>query len=131
MTNREKVVVMAYTGICTLTGDKLDLYYQYLEELFGRPVFTHEISSLMEEIQKRSKPEFIRICQREEEERTKPDIIQICQEEKVKLPTFNYYRIHLLGDNTTLPVRFKSYQEAKVFILDNHLSDAIIETRRE
>lgn len=62
MTDREKVVVMAYTGVAMVQGDKLYLFYKYLAELFGRPVFSHEIGILADEIKERSKPEFLRIC---------------------------------------------------------------------
>ena len=46
MTDREKAIVMAYTGICTLQGDKLNEFYKYLADLYGRPVYTHEIVDL-------------------------------------------------------------------------------------
>lgn len=111
MTNREKVVMMAYTGICTLTGDKLDLYYRYLEELFGRPVFSHEIPSLMEEIQKRSKPEFIEICQEEEEEETHEPYYQVCVTES----KHNY--------DSLLPYHFSTWREARIFINKQNLYD--------
>ena len=113
MTNREKVVVMAYTGFCTLKGDKLDLYYQYLEELFGRPVYTHEIPSLLEEIQEKAKPEFIQICQKEEEEK---------KEETHEW----YYQICIQLDDPLkcdykLPYHFKSYQKALVVVREKDL----------
>lgn len=53
---------MAYTGVSTLEGDNLDAYYGYLKELFGRPVFTHEIPDLYLEIRKKSKSDFQKIC---------------------------------------------------------------------
>ena len=68
MTDREKVVVMAYTGVAMVQGDKLDLFYEYVAELFGRPVFSHEIGILAEEIKERSKPDFLRICAGEDPE---------------------------------------------------------------
>lgn len=61
MTDREKAIIMAYTGICMLTGDKLREYYSYLEELYGRPVYTHELITL--DIQKKSKKDFLELCQ--------------------------------------------------------------------
>lgn len=61
MTDREKAIVMAYTGICMLTGDKLGEYYSYLEEIYGRPVYTHEWSFL--DIQEKSKKDFLELCQ--------------------------------------------------------------------
>ena len=67
MTDREKAIVMAYTGICTLKGDKLDAFYQYLAELYERPVYTHEWLTL--DIQEKSKPDFIKMCEEEHLER--------------------------------------------------------------
>lgn len=69
MTDREKAIVMAYTGICTLKGDKLDVFYQYLAELYERPVYTHEWLSL--DIQEKSRPDFIKLCEEEHLERKK------------------------------------------------------------
>ena len=60
MTDREKAIVMAYTGIAMLKGDKLDEFYDYLEELYGRPVYTHELVEL--DITEKAKPDFIKLC---------------------------------------------------------------------
>ena len=60
MTDREKAIVMAYTGICMLSGERIIEFYKYLEELYGRPVYTHEIVSL--DIQEKSKGDFIKLC---------------------------------------------------------------------
>lgn len=62
MTNREKAIVMAYTGFAMLCGNQLSIFYEYVEELFGRPVYTHELPELADEIQRRSKPDFIKLC---------------------------------------------------------------------
>ncbi len=43
MTDREKAIVMAYTGCTMLAGDKLGIYYQYVQEKLGRSVTTHEL----------------------------------------------------------------------------------------
>ncbi len=59
MTEREGVVISAFTGI--LVGGFSPLH-EYIEELMGRPVFTHEIPSISEELKELSKPEFIEIC---------------------------------------------------------------------
>lgn len=69
MTDREKAIVMAYTGICMLQGDKMNEFYKYLAELYGRPVYTHEIVDL--DIAEKSKADFVRICHEEHPERKK------------------------------------------------------------
>ena len=66
MTDREKAIVMAYTGICMLEGEKLGVFYQYLEELYDRPVYTHEWVSL--DIKEKSKPDFLQLCKEEQPE---------------------------------------------------------------
>lgn len=64
MTDREKAIVMAYTGIAMLTGEKIDEFYKYLAELYGRPVYTHEIVTL--DIQEKSKTDFVELCRTEQ-----------------------------------------------------------------
>ena len=64
MTDREKAVVMARTGICMLTGDKMGVFYQYLNELYGRPVYTHEIPLL--DIKERASLDFLKLCEEEQ-----------------------------------------------------------------
>lgn len=55
MTKREKCVVSAYTGV--LMCDFADLH-QYIEQLLGRPVWTH----VWKEIKEKTKPEFLELC---------------------------------------------------------------------
>lgn len=64
MTDREKAIVMAHTGICMLTGDKLRIFHKYVEDIMGRPVWTHEmgIRSIADEIKEKSKGDFIALC---------------------------------------------------------------------
>lgn len=64
MTDREKAIVMAYTGKCMLTGDKLRIFHKYVEDIMGRPVWTHEmgIGSIADEIKEKSKGDFIALC---------------------------------------------------------------------
>lgn len=38
MTDKEKAVVMAYTGIAMLTGDKFDIFHEYVVIYEGVPV---------------------------------------------------------------------------------------------
>lgn len=69
MTDREKAIVMAYTGICMLKGDKFQIFHKYVDKLMGRPVLTHEIGILQDTIKERSKADFIALCEDETDER--------------------------------------------------------------
>lgn len=75
MTDREKAIIMAYTGICMLTGDKFQIFHKYVEDIMGRPIWTHEmgIKSIADEIKAKSKDDFIALCEAESnsESRTK------------------------------------------------------------
>lgn len=63
MTDREKAIVTAYTGINMLEGERFNEFYKYLEELYGRPVYTHEIPFL--DMKKKSKDDFFKLCREE------------------------------------------------------------------
>lgn len=67
MNKREKIVVSAYTGVLMCNIDDL---HKYIEELLGRPVWTHEIANekMQAEIKEKSKAEFLEICERETED---------------------------------------------------------------
>jgi len=59
MTKEEAAIVSAYTGI--LIGEFSDMH-KYVEELLGRPVFTHEFGTgLFEVIKEKSKKDFTSI----------------------------------------------------------------------
>ncbi|MBV1952677.1 MAG: hypothetical protein KUG64_10855 [Cycloclasticus sp.] len=62
MNKREGAIVGAFTGI--LCGDFSDLH-EYIEELLGRPVFTHELGNkdLTEEIKVLAKPDFVAMAE--------------------------------------------------------------------
>lgn len=60
MTDREKAIVTAYTGINMLEGEKFDEFYKYLNELYGRSIYTHEIPFL--DVREKSKKDFIALC---------------------------------------------------------------------
>lgn len=63
MTDREKAIVMAYTGVVMLVGEKLNIFYEYCAELMGRPVFTHELGGpVANMIKERSKQDFLDLC---------------------------------------------------------------------
>lgn len=58
MTAREAAIVSAYTG--KILGQFRNCH-GYIEELMGRPVFTHELPALRDELQKRAKADFVGI----------------------------------------------------------------------
>lgn len=64
MTDLEKAVVMAHTGITMLTGEKFGIFHKYIEDKLGRPIWTHELASkaLWDEINEKTKDDFIAIC---------------------------------------------------------------------
>lgn len=66
MTKRECAIVMAYTGICMLTGEDFTIFHKYVEEIMGRPVFTHELGvrNIADEIKERSRNDFIELARR-------------------------------------------------------------------
>lgn len=68
MTDREKAIVMAYTGTAMLTGEKLQIFFEYIEKILGRPVWTHELAVelVWNEIKEKSKADFLEICKTEE-----------------------------------------------------------------
>ncbi len=67
MTDREKAIVMAYTGVTMLSGEKFQIFHEYIEKILGRPVWTHElaIELVWNEIKEKSKDDFIEICKTE------------------------------------------------------------------
>jgi len=43
MTNRESLVISVYTGF--MIGNDFGKVHEYIEEILGRPVFTHELAN--------------------------------------------------------------------------------------
>lgn len=72
MTDREKAIVMAYTGVAMLVGDKFSIFHAYIEEILGHPVYTHELATqeMTDKIKEKSKPDFVKLCK----ETTEPKI---------------------------------------------------------
>lgn len=70
MTDKEKAIVMAHTGICMLTGEKFSVFHKYIEDIMGRPVWTHELADrrVWDQIKEKSATDFLKLC--EEEDRT-------------------------------------------------------------
>lgn len=64
ITDRERAIIMAYTGATMLVGDKLSIFYAYVEEKLGRPVFTHELGYIetQEELKDASRDDFLALC---------------------------------------------------------------------
>ena len=56
---------MAHTGVCMLTGDKLNIFYKYINDIIGRTVYTHELIYLEDKIKEKSKDDFIKLCKSE------------------------------------------------------------------
>lgn len=67
MTDREKAIVMAHTGICMLKGDKFQIFHEYVEAIMGRPVYTLEMAWIADEIKEKSKPDFLKLCEEVDE----------------------------------------------------------------
>ena len=69
MTKRECAVVMAYTGIAMLKGDDLFHFYDYISGIIGRPVYTHEIPSVVDYYRDtRIRDDFLALCKNAEED---------------------------------------------------------------
>lgn len=101
MTKREKIVVSAYTGILMCSFDDL---HKYIEELFGRPVWTHEMAheKTQAEIKEKSKAEFLKICGDNNDYGDKP-IYTHCSEE------LNNMVAELMDDYAKLVAKAKSF----------------------
>lgn len=84
MTKRECAIVMAYTGVCMLTGDNLGTYYKYLEEKMGRAVYTHEMYELADEIKEKSKDDFLELCRTVTDEENEKERIHNMIDEEIK-----------------------------------------------
>lgn len=71
MTDREKAIIMAYTGVCMLAGDKLCLFYRYVQDKLGRCVMTHELAypEVRDAIKEASHDDFIELCKSSDEPR--------------------------------------------------------------
>lgn len=69
MNDRERAVIMAYTGYAMLCGDKLNLFYEYVSEKIGHPVYTHELADplIIKELHKAAKEDFIELCREQQD----------------------------------------------------------------
>lgn len=64
MTDREKAIVEAFTGVCMLTGEKRSVFNKYVNEVMGKPIYTHEFAynHIQEELKEKSKDDFVKLC---------------------------------------------------------------------
>ena len=60
ITKREAAIITAYTNY--FIGD-FDEFHKYIQEILGRPVWTHELASIevVDEIREKSKNDFINL----------------------------------------------------------------------
>lgn len=63
MTDKEKAIVMAYTGVCMLTGDKFEIFHKYVEHIMRMPIYTHQLPLLADKIKEKATPDFIALCE--------------------------------------------------------------------
>ena len=66
MTNKEKLIVSAYTGILMVEWEEL---HRFVEKLLGRPVYAHEFDdeAVIEEILAKVKDDFMKLCEEDDE----------------------------------------------------------------
>lgn len=76
MTDREKAIVMAYTGVCMLAENKFQIFHQYVEDIMGRPVQTIEMGmgSVANEIKEKARPDFLKLCEEDQEPSVTPQL---------------------------------------------------------
>ena len=61
MTQNERLIVSAYTGVLMTDMDQL---HDYINRVLGRPVWTHELrdEKVLKEIQEKVRPAFLALC---------------------------------------------------------------------
>lgn len=69
MTDREKAIVSAYTGVTMFQGAELKILYDYIEEKLGRPFIDLEMGteSFWIELKEKTRNDFISLCKKETE----------------------------------------------------------------
>ena len=92
MTDREKAIVMAHTGVCMLTGDKFQIFHKYIEDIMGRPVFIHELGyrAIEKEIKEKTKDDFMALCA-DESSTENPNNCDLISREWLKTAIHNFY----------------------------------------
>ena len=94
MTNEEKAIVMAYTGTCMLIEDKFKIFHEYVEKLMGRPIYTHELGFLADEIKEKAKDDFIGLCKEDTEQTSELDKTLDKIREEIEALTYYCCEIH-------------------------------------
>lgn len=63
MTDREKAIVEAFTGVRMLVGDKRNIFYEYVNKIMGRPINTHEFAYeyIQKELEEKSRDDFVKL----------------------------------------------------------------------
>jgi HEPN domain-containing protein len=84
MTKHECAVIMAYTGTCMLAGENFSIFHKYIEEILGRPVYTHEMYELADEIKEKSKDDFLELCKTATDEGNEKERIHNMIDEEIK-----------------------------------------------
>jgi hypothetical protein len=74
---------MAFTGVVMLTGDDLDEFYKYVTEIIGRPIYSHEMGILAEEIKEKSRADFLELCKTAVSPKTNGDSIRQMEDEEL------------------------------------------------
>ena len=69
MTLKEKLIVSAYTGYLMCDVSEV---HKYIEELLGRPVWSHELANpdIQAKIQEKSREAFMKLCNDKEDDKT-------------------------------------------------------------
>lgn len=63
MTKKECAIIMAYTGVVMLTGDDLQIFHKYVEELLHKKsIYTSDLLKYAEEIKEKSRFDFLKLC---------------------------------------------------------------------
>ena len=62
MTKKEKMIVSAYTGVLMVEEDE---FYDYLEQLMGRPILAKELNSedFVNSVVEAVKDDFMKLCE--------------------------------------------------------------------
>jgi hypothetical protein len=73
MTEKEKIIVSAYTGYLMTDFSKV---HEYIEKKLDRPVWTHEMAfkSVQEEINEKCKDDFLDLCKKNDNNDKAPTI---------------------------------------------------------